>query len=246
MICEATLRVRPLPAERALRGRSFRSFAEGCEALRAMEQAEPHPTWRASQTRTRPGWSWRWRAPAGARGAGPRYLGHAATRAAAWHPGLRGDRDDVERRRQRSAGCASGRRLGARATARRAWGDRYAGPTCATAPRPRRDGRDARDRHRPGKPGALYRGSRGAGSTLAERGTPPSSLPRVAPLPLRRLALLHVFRPRRGRARPVGGREGGRLGGDHRRAAARSPTTTPSAATTPAGCPPRWARWGSS
>jgi alkyldihydroxyacetonephosphate synthase len=39
VITEATLSVRPLPAERRYEGWSFRSFAEGAEAFRAMEQA---------------------------------------------------------------------------------------------------------------------------------------------------------------------------------------------------------------
>jgi alkyldihydroxyacetonephosphate synthase len=43
VICEATLRVRPAPAVRRYEGWSFRSFAEGCEALRVMEQADASP-----------------------------------------------------------------------------------------------------------------------------------------------------------------------------------------------------------
>ena len=43
VITEATLRVRPLPAERRYEGWSFRSFAEGAEAFRAMEQAHASP-----------------------------------------------------------------------------------------------------------------------------------------------------------------------------------------------------------
>src|SRR4029450_2702246 len=43
VICEATLRVRELPAARRYEGWSFRSFAEGCEALRVMEQADAGP-----------------------------------------------------------------------------------------------------------------------------------------------------------------------------------------------------------
>jgi alkyldihydroxyacetonephosphate synthase len=42
-ITEATLAVRPLPAERRYEGWSFRSFAEGCEAFRAMEQGHVSP-----------------------------------------------------------------------------------------------------------------------------------------------------------------------------------------------------------
>jgi alkyldihydroxyacetonephosphate synthase len=43
VICEATLRVRELPSARRYEGWSFRSFAEGCEALRVMEQADASP-----------------------------------------------------------------------------------------------------------------------------------------------------------------------------------------------------------
>jgi alkyldihydroxyacetonephosphate synthase len=43
VICEATLRVRVTPAVRRYEGWSFRSFAEGCEALRVMEQADASP-----------------------------------------------------------------------------------------------------------------------------------------------------------------------------------------------------------
>jgi alkyldihydroxyacetonephosphate synthase len=43
VICEATLRVRALPGTRRYEGWSFRSFAEGCEALRVMEQADASP-----------------------------------------------------------------------------------------------------------------------------------------------------------------------------------------------------------
>jgi alkyldihydroxyacetonephosphate synthase len=39
VICDATLRVRPAPAARRYEGWSFASFAEGCDALRVMEQA---------------------------------------------------------------------------------------------------------------------------------------------------------------------------------------------------------------
>jgi alkyldihydroxyacetonephosphate synthase len=43
VITEATLSVRPLPAERRYEGWSFRSFAEGAEALRGLEQAHASP-----------------------------------------------------------------------------------------------------------------------------------------------------------------------------------------------------------
>jgi alkyldihydroxyacetonephosphate synthase len=43
VICDATLRLRPLPAAGHYEGWSFRSFAEGCQALRVMEQADASP-----------------------------------------------------------------------------------------------------------------------------------------------------------------------------------------------------------
>ena len=43
VITEATLGVRPLPAERRYEGWSFRSFEEGCEAFRAIEQGHVAP-----------------------------------------------------------------------------------------------------------------------------------------------------------------------------------------------------------
>jgi alkyldihydroxyacetonephosphate synthase len=43
VITEATLRVRPLPSERRYEGWSFRSFEEGCEAFRALEQGHVSP-----------------------------------------------------------------------------------------------------------------------------------------------------------------------------------------------------------
>ena len=43
VITEATMRVRELPSARRYEGWSFRSFAEGCEAFRAMEQAHASP-----------------------------------------------------------------------------------------------------------------------------------------------------------------------------------------------------------
>ena len=43
VITEATLSVRPLPAARRYEGWSFRSFAEGAEAFRALEQARAAP-----------------------------------------------------------------------------------------------------------------------------------------------------------------------------------------------------------
>jgi alkyldihydroxyacetonephosphate synthase len=132
VICEATLRVRPVPAERRYEGWSFRSFPEGCEALRVMEQADASPDVArlSDENETRLGLAL-------ASSGGPavtiarRYLrarGHEGGCVAI--VGFEGTADDVERRRQRSAGLlragggvALGRRPGA------AWvRTRYAGP----------------------------------------------------------------------------------------------------------------------
>lgn len=43
VITQATLAVRPLPQRRSYEGWSFRTFAEGCEAFRRMEQADLSP-----------------------------------------------------------------------------------------------------------------------------------------------------------------------------------------------------------
>jgi alkyldihydroxyacetonephosphate synthase len=43
VLCDVTLRVRPLPPERRYEAWSFRSFQEGCEAFRRMEQEEASP-----------------------------------------------------------------------------------------------------------------------------------------------------------------------------------------------------------
>ena len=172
----------------------------------------------------------------------------AATRAAAWRSsGFEGEADDVERRRVRAARCcapggglALGRRPG------EAWlRGRYARPLPAR--RPARPRRDAWRRSRPPPPGATCArstprwGTRCARS-LSERGTPPLvHVPRVAPVPLGRLALLHLPGP------PGAGRRRWSSGGRRRRpratrswrTAARSRTTTRSAATTRPGWRPR-------
>jgi alkyldihydroxyacetonephosphate synthase len=132
VICEATLRVRPLPAERRYEGWSFRSFAEGCEALRVMEQADASPDVArlSDENETRLGLAL-------ASSGGPavalarhylRARGHEGGCVAI--VGFEGKADDVERRRLRTAGLlragggvALGRRPG------EAWlRTRYAGP----------------------------------------------------------------------------------------------------------------------
>ena len=93
------------------------------------------------------------------------------------------------------------------------------------------------------------RGGRGRAAHAARRARHAAArdVPRVAPVSLGRVALLHLPGPSGGRrAGPVARGQDGRVGGDRRRAAARSRTTTRSAATTRRGCGPRWGSWGSS
>jgi alkyldihydroxyacetonephosphate synthase len=132
VICEATLRVRPAPAARRYEGWSFRSFAEGCEAFRVMEQADASPDVArlADEEESRVGLAF-----ASAAGRAERlaraYLrlrGHEGGALAI--VGFEGDEEGVERRRTRSAallraggGVALGRRPG------EAWlRGRYSGP----------------------------------------------------------------------------------------------------------------------
>jgi alkyldihydroxyacetonephosphate synthase len=132
VICEATLRVRPAPRARRYEGWSFRSFAEGCEAFRVMEQAGAAPDVARLSDDEETRLALALAASAGAaQRAGRAYLrlrGHEGGCLAI--AGFEGDEDDVERRRLRSAallraggGLALGRRPGA------AWlRNRYAGP----------------------------------------------------------------------------------------------------------------------
>ena len=133
VICDATLRVRPLATARRYEGWSFSSFSEGCEAFRVMEQAGCAPDVARLSDEQETRFSL---AMAGAQDsltgrAGGAYLrmrGHAGGCLAII--GFEGDEDAVERRRLRSAallraggGLALGRRVG------ETWRHgRYAGP----------------------------------------------------------------------------------------------------------------------
>jgi alkyldihydroxyacetonephosphate synthase len=132
VICEATLRVRALPAVRRYEGWSFRSFAEGCEALRVMEQADGSPDVArlSDEQETRLSFALASTGSATER-AGRAYLrmrGHEGGCLAVM--GFEGEAEDVERRRLHSGallraggGVALGRRPG------EAWlRGRYAGP----------------------------------------------------------------------------------------------------------------------
>jgi alkyldihydroxyacetonephosphate synthase len=132
VICEATLRVRALPDERHYEGWSFRSFAEGCEALRVMEQADASPDVirLSDEHETRLSLALASSGSATER-AGRAYLrmrGHEGGCIAI--AGFEGEEDDVERRRLHSGAllrAGGGLRLGRRPG--EAWlRGRYAGP----------------------------------------------------------------------------------------------------------------------
>jgi alkyldihydroxyacetonephosphate synthase len=132
VICEATLRVRELPAARYYEGWSFRSFEEGCEALRVMEQADGSPdvVRLSDEHETRLSFALASTSSTIER-AGRAYLrmrGHEGGCIAI--AGFEGEEDDVERRRLHSGAllrAGGGLRLGRRPG--EAWlRGRYAGP----------------------------------------------------------------------------------------------------------------------
>jgi alkyldihydroxyacetonephosphate synthase len=133
VICEATLRVRPVPEVRRYEGWSFRSFAEGREAFRVMEQADAAPDVArlSDEEETRVAIalaSSRGGAADRARRAYVRMRGHEGGCLAI--AGFEGEEEDVERRRLRAGAllrAGGGLRLGRRPG--EAWlRGRYAGP----------------------------------------------------------------------------------------------------------------------
>jgi alkyldihydroxyacetonephosphate synthase len=132
VITEATLAVRPLPARRRYEGWSFRSFAEGCEAFRRMEQSGGHPDVArlSDEPETRLAMAMAWNGSAAER-AGKAYLrlrGHEG--GCIVIVGFEGDELDVAHRRSHTRsilGSAGGVALGERPG--NAWlRSRYAGP----------------------------------------------------------------------------------------------------------------------
>ena len=132
VITQAALRVRPAPEERRYEGWFFRSFGEGTEALRALEQtgAAPHIARVSDEEETRMSLALAGEGGPAAR-LGRRYLrlrGYAGGCLAMM--GWEGERDAVERRRARSAAIL--RRAGGLALGRapgRAWErSRYSTP----------------------------------------------------------------------------------------------------------------------
>jgi alkyldihydroxyacetonephosphate synthase len=132
VICEATLRVRPAPAARRYEGWSFRSFAEGCDAFRVMEQADAAADVSRLSDRDETRMSMALASSGStAERLGRRYLrlrGHEGGCIAIL--GFEGDEEDVERRRRHTAAllrAGGGVSLGARPG--EAWlRSRYAGP----------------------------------------------------------------------------------------------------------------------
>jgi alkyldihydroxyacetonephosphate synthase len=132
VICEATLRVRPAPAARRYEGWSFANFAEGCDALRVIEQegASADVNRLSDEAETRLSMAM---ASSGSRAEklGRRYLrfrGHEGGCLAII--GFEGTEEDVEERRRRTGGllrAGGGVALGHRPG--EAWlRGRYAGP----------------------------------------------------------------------------------------------------------------------
>jgi alkyldihydroxyacetonephosphate synthase len=121
VVCEATLRVRPAPQQRRYEGWSFKSFAEGCEALRVLSQADATPDVARLSDEAETGLSFAV-APPGGRGERvlKRYLRMAGhERGCMAIVGFEGAEEDVERRRLRAAallraggGLSLGRRPG--------------------------------------------------------------------------------------------------------------------------------------
>ncbi|MGH2801280.1 MAG: FAD-binding oxidoreductase, partial [Thermoleophilaceae bacterium] len=133
VICEATLRVRPVPEVRRYEGWSFRSFADGREAFRVMEQADAAPDVArlSDEEETRVALSLASSGGGAAERAGHAYLrlrGHEGGCLAI--VGFEGGEEDVERRRLRTGAllrAGGGLRLGRRPG--EAWlRSRYAGP----------------------------------------------------------------------------------------------------------------------
>jgi alkyldihydroxyacetonephosphate synthase len=131
VICEATMRVKPAPQHRRYEGWSFKSFEEGFEALRVMEQAGATPDVARLSDEEETRVSFAMAGGGRATKLAGRYLrarGHAGGCLAI--VGFEGGEDDVEERRRRSAGmlrAGGGIALGARPG--EAWlRGRYAAP----------------------------------------------------------------------------------------------------------------------
>ncbi|MET0512849.1 MAG: FAD-binding oxidoreductase [Thermoleophilaceae bacterium] len=132
VISEATLRVRPVPPRRRYEGWSFRSFEDGCEAFRVMEQAGASPDVARLSDAQETSLSM----ATGSTGSAANRLGQAYLRMRGHEGGcvaivgFEGEEDDLERRRLR---CAALLRAGGGVGLGRGPGEawlrgRYAGP----------------------------------------------------------------------------------------------------------------------
>ena len=209
----------------------FASFEAGVEALRSARcRRARRPTSPGSPTRPRRARRWRWPGTDRGRATAVRALpaARAASTAAAWRSSAgRAPRSAVRAppRGHDRASCARAAAPSSAQRAGRAW-QRGALPRALPArrpARPRRVGRDARDRHDVGGPAG--RSTARSRAALARRTRRCVALPRLAPLPDGRLAVLHLPRPRApgGRDRPVAR---GQAGGAATRSWPRAATIT--------------------
>ena len=210
VITEATLAVKRVPATKLNEGWAFDSWQAGCEAFRAMEQAgDAADVCRLSdETET---------------ALNAAASGHEAPGPCLAVVGWEGDGDDVARRAERTRAHlehGGARPLGEEAG--RAGGSQLLrGPVPAR--RAARDGRargDARDGdHLEPAPGVVRgRGRRPPVSAVGARHRPAGDVPRLAPLPVRGVAVLLLLRQAgaRRRTRAVARGEGRRLRRDRR------------------------------
>ncbi len=226
VITAATLRVREAPSARRYEAWSVGTFAQGVDAMRRLEQAGAHPDVCRLSDEAETGLT----VAMGSSGGRAEQLGRTYLRLRGQEDGclliagFEGGRDDVARRRGRFAemlraagGVFLGERFGrawrARALRRALPARRAAGP--------RRHGRDAGDRLPVVTPRRHPRGRRRSHRGRPGRARHPGDrdVPRLAPLSLGSLAVLHVHRPAgaRRRAGSVAGRQDRRRGRDRRR-----------------------------
>ena len=220
VITESTLQVRRAPSERRYEGWMFRSFEEGAEALRALEQggAVPDVARLLDEDETRLSLMLAGSDSATAR-VGRRYIkvrGYAE--GCLGIVGWEGDRAAVDRRR--ALGTWDPEALGRAVPwhfARQGLGAvAFRGPVPARLPDgPRPVRRDARDRDALVRPHGAARGRprRAPAGARRPRDTGPRRLPHLAPVSERRVAVLHVHRAARGRGATstVAGRQVGGL-----------------------------------
>ena len=255
VIPEVTVRVRPQPRQRRYEAWIAESFEAGAEIVRALAQGPGLPdVIRVSDEEETEG-SLALSGPRGARRERLRRLPGAAPQARRLPDRRRpGGGRGVGRPPPRPRGSRPAprrRRLPRPGRPGRSWEHgRFQGPYLRdTLMEHGGDGRDAGDLAHLVAAGRAARGRRRRDPRLARRPGHAGArlLPPLARLRRRRLALLHLHlpRPQRRGDRAVASREARRLGGDRRQRAARSPTTTPSAATMPPTWRPRWGRPGS-